>query len=357
MSEEESEGEFEVRNVNYIGYNDYVPAAYGHTIRNDELYEEINMAERHSSKHELGPSDSVAAPQVEKSLSRRTYCVAAAFVVAVLVISALAAAFAISFWAAATTEPIGSCSELSKDMPSGYYQVRASNGSTIRAYCDMQKTCGGMTGGWMRVVSLDMRQPFSECPSSLCLNTNVPRTCRRCYVPGKSIFPIETYPVGVSYSSVCGRVLAYQVGNPNGYSSYYSNGVDGIIVTRGKAEKMIWTFVAALQMKNRMGQSSMCPCINSSDARISKPPDYISDYYFCDTAAWEAKRSTFYKHKLLWGGLGCQGFNKCCSFNSPPWFYRNLTQPSHEHISLAIVLNSPPNVEDLAIEVMDIYVR
>ena len=35
--------------------------------------------------------------------------------------------------------------------PSGHYWVGSSNGSSVRVYCDMTRSCGNITGGWMRV--------------------------------------------------------------------------------------------------------------------------------------------------------------------------------------------------------------
>ena len=70
-----------------------------------------------------------------------------------------------------TTKGIPVPTMLLESSPSGYYWLRSSNGSRIRVYCDMNKTCGGIAGGWMRVTSLDMRQASSKCPSSLCLQS------------------------------------------------------------------------------------------------------------------------------------------------------------------------------------------
>ncbi len=60
--------------------------------------------------------------------------------------------------------PATSCHALSRLFPSSYYWVASSNHSAIRVYCDMTRTCGSITGGWMRVVSIDMNQTSSECP-------------------------------------------------------------------------------------------------------------------------------------------------------------------------------------------------
>ena len=45
--------------------------------------------------------------------------------------------------------PAASCAALPPSSPSGYYWVRASNGSAVSVYCDMTRLCGGVTGGWM----------------------------------------------------------------------------------------------------------------------------------------------------------------------------------------------------------------
>ena len=114
---------------------------------------------------------------------------------------------------------ISSCHMLPKSSPSGYYSILSFNGSAIEVYCDMNKTCGNKTGGWMRVVSLDLRQPSSKCPSGLCLNTSTPHTCRRCGFHDTKTYSLKssvTYDVGVSYSHVCGKVIGYHVGSPEG---------------------------------------------------------------------------------------------------------------------------------------------
>ena len=64
--------------------------------------------------------------------------------------------------------PVPTCAALPSSSPSGYYSVRTSNGSAVRVYCDMTRSCGnGVTGGWMRVVELDMTNNSHQCPSGL----------------------------------------------------------------------------------------------------------------------------------------------------------------------------------------------
>ena len=138
---------------------------------------------------------------------------------------------------------ITSCSMLPKSSPSGYYWILSSNGYSVKMYCDMKKTCGSITGGWMRVTSLDMRQPSSNCPSSLCLVTSRrhPRTCRKCSSSQPYSVPTETYHIGVSYTHVCGRIKAYQIGTTDGLNAHP---FDGISLSHDYPEFFIWVFVA-----------------------------------------------------------------------------------------------------------------
>ena len=71
-----------------------------------------------------------------------------------------------------------SCAALPPSSPSGYYLVGSSISSAVRVYCDMTRSCGGVTGGWRRVAELDMTNSSHQCPSSLQQRTNSnKRTC------------------------------------------------------------------------------------------------------------------------------------------------------------------------------------
>ena len=76
--------------------------------------------------------------------------------------------------------PASSCATLLPTTPSGYYWVSASNGSAVRVYCDMTRSCGGVTGGWVRVGYLDMTNSSHQCPSGFTEHSDSKiRTCRR----------------------------------------------------------------------------------------------------------------------------------------------------------------------------------
>ena len=153
-----------------------------------------------------------------------------------------------------------SCShvlQLNSSSPSGHYWIRSSNGSAVCVYCDMTRSCGGVTGGWMRVASLDMRDNSSQCPNGLRLG--IPRNCtpelRLCEIGMNSPYgncSSNSYTShGLQYSQVCGMIRAYQYRTPDAFTSktqlyINSNYVDGVSLTHGvpPLRKHIWTFAA-----------------------------------------------------------------------------------------------------------------
>ena len=160
--------------------------------------------------------------------------------------------------------PAASCGAILQfvpSSPSGHYWIRSSDGSAVHVYCDMTRSCGGVTGGWMRVAELDMRDSGSQCPSDLRMGTacNPTRTCM-----------IDTNDAGCSsisftahnfnYSRVCGMIRAYQVGTPDAFGIFGtrpdpptldSNYVDGISLTYGTFPiQHIWTLAAEAGIKS-----------------------------------------------------------------------------------------------------------
>ena len=157
--------------------------------------------------------------------------------------------------------PAASCGAILQfvpSSPSGHYWIRSSNGSAVRVYCDMTRSCGNITGGWMRVAELDMRDSSSQCPSALRMGTacNPTRTCV-INSDNANCSSVSFSTHGFNYSRVCGMIRAYQVGTPDAFGNHGepmrlrnsptldSNYVDGISLTHGLSPRQhIWTFAA-----------------------------------------------------------------------------------------------------------------
>ena len=76
--------------------------------------------------------------------------------------------------------PALSCKDIyyrNTSSPSGYYWLQSRSEHIIQAYCDMERTCGGVQGGWMKVASTDMTNSTHSCPSGLRTLTSPKRLC------------------------------------------------------------------------------------------------------------------------------------------------------------------------------------
>ena len=140
--------------------------------------------------------------------------------------------------------------EQNSSSTSGYYFVRSLSGQLRSVYCDMTRTCGNITGGWMRVAMLDVQ----NCPLELkqeIFNDNI-TTCvvrendRGC----TSIFYSS---LDIPYARVCGRIRAYKIGTPDGFmrmhgikSKINNNYLDGISITVNTSTNRthVWSLVA-----------------------------------------------------------------------------------------------------------------
>ena len=244
--------------------------------------------------------------------------------------------------------------------PSGYYWVRSSNGSAVNVYCDMARHCCGSTGGWMRVAYLDMTDTSQQCPEGFTLRSEPKRTCELIATSCDSIF----YPSrNIQYSKVCGRVRAYQYGATLAFYSYYygqgtttdSNYVSGMSITHGESpRKHIWTFAAALD--ETRSDELVCPCTKTDTYYSGRVPSFIGNDYFCDSGSRGGYKSgRFYSEDPLWDGEGCGPTSSCCQFNSPPWFCKELPQPTTDDVEVQVCRHN--SARNIPLELIELYIQ
>jgi hypothetical protein len=91
----------------------------------------------------------------------------------------------------------------------------------------------------------------------------------------------------------------------------------------------------------------------------SSPPAFVGNDYFCDTGAVRItfRQDILYTDNPLWDGNGCGPLNTCCSFNNPPWFYKQLPQPTTDGIEMRVCRDQETEDEDVAIEIIEILVQ
>ena len=165
---------------------------------------------------------------------------------------------------------------------------------------------------------------------------------------------------------MCGKIFGYQFSSLNAFAgvnrsfrssigSYY---VDGISLTHGRPRKHIWTFVGSIQ---EVGNTPInyCPCTNINQASLASiPPAFVgNDYdYFCDTGSEGQIEAIFYGDDPMWDGAGCGPLNTCCRFNNPPWFYKELPDPTTDDLEMRVCTDQGRVNEDIALANIDIII-
>ena len=257
--------------------------------------------------------------------------------------------------------PVSSCKFIPRGSPSGHYWIQhTGTGYANLEYCDMTRRCCNSTGGWMRVANLNMTDSNQQCPSGFRLITSPKRTCG---TPGSTCVS-TTFPLnGVKYSRVCGKIIGYQKGSPEAFGPYYHNRavtidnqyVNGISLTHGKRpRKHIWTLAAARD-ETKSG-SSACPCTKINTPHTGAVPPFIGQDYLYDTGStYRSRIDQFYSTDPLWNGSGCGSNNSSCGFNNPPWFCKQLPQPTTDDIEMRVCVNSPTSDEHIALESAKIF--
>lgn len=71
----------------------------------------------------------------------------------------------------------------------------------------------------------------------------------------------------------------------------------------------------------------------------------VGNDYFCDA-----------EEGPIWNG-DCTSFNTSCSFNNPPWFYKELLEPTTGDIEMSVCRDEDQNNEDIQIQIIQIYIQ
>ena len=207
--------------------------------------------------------------------------------------------------------PATSCMEILQLAPqssSGFYWIRTNDCDARHMYCDMERSCNGVAGGWMRIVSLDMTDGSCTCPPGLrFLQDPQPLCAINIDGPGCSstVFPVQ----GVQYSRVCGKIIGYQQKTPDAFYPYNHRGqttidsiyVDGISLTHGSPRKHIWTFVAAVH-ENNSYPDNVCPCTNTRNSQHVTIPSFVSMTTFVTQAVKTVSSSS--SMETIHSGMG-----------------------------------------------------
>ena len=234
---------------------------------------------------------------------------------------------------------------------------------TIKDYlnCPSEYTCGG-TGGWRRVVYLNMTDRHTTCPSGWQLTGYSKRTCGRVST-GDNICDSAILPVcGGQYNKICGRITAYQYGGPD---AFFNRGrsIDqayacGVSVTHGTPRNHIWTFAAGTSEGTvSFGRNYACPC----DGGFNIVPQFVANDYFCESGINEPyidnRHRIFHPNDPLWDGEDCLPSSTCCSLHNPPYFVNQLPTSTTDDIEARICVDDGIQYANIAVELVELYVQ
>ena len=225
---------------------------------------------------------------------------------------------------------IALCADILRFNPSsssGYYTFRSSTGQLTSVYCDMTRTCGNITGGWMRVAELDLY----NCPTGLRSKLfNGMRTCIRNEVTS-GCTPILYRSFNIPYSIVCGQIRGYGVGSIDGLhrsndgTSVNDNYLDGISISSNGNH--VWSFVAG-------------DCICNATKY-----DFIGNDWTC--AGTNCGIGNFCP-SLLWNTSTCGMVTS---------FFKDLSVSTTADVVMRVCRDEERDNEDIAISSVELYVQ
>jgi len=221
----------------------------------------------------------------------------------------------------------------------------------------MKLKCGGVEGGWMQVVDVDMNRNDS-CPGTWRKITNPKKLCMGLSSAGCATANFDVK--GVSYDNICGQAKAYHKGSPDAFArklqsidDFY---VDGISITLGSPRKHVWTYAVGLSDDYDYPKWN-CPCATYPGP---SPPAFVGNDYYCesgDVGTWDSARAPYYLSDPLWDGSGCGSANGCCARIGMPWFHRKLQMTTAEDFEIRICKDGSSNIdEDVAVEKVELFV-
>ena len=222
-----------------------------------------------------------------------------------------------------------SCASVSSSSPlfsSGQYRIHNPDGSYSLAYCNMTLTCGGLTGGWRRVAYLNLSdQEDNGCPSGFEYHNSM--SCRRSS-SSAGCSPVAYKTRNISFTQVCGTIIAQVVGTPDGFrnGSIDENDMDNISLTFGSPRNHLWSYPV-------LHNGNWKDCMKSK-------PGIVSSHFFCFSPDFSS-------------GMVCS--ERGCSEN---WFYRHFEESiTHSNIELSVCRSQSRNYEDIHLMHIEIYVQ
>ena len=164
--------------------------------------------------------------------------------------------------------------------------------------------------------------------------------------------------------SICGQVVGYQKGSPNGFvtSTNDIDGVylDGVRITLGLPRQHVWSYAVGLQENyyedtNDPGKH-ICPCGATSTMPV---PSFIGSDYYCESGEPDTyDGTTFLAHDVLWDGKQCGVLEAdCCGIPGQPWFHKILATQRSDSLEIRLCLDQATDNENILVSQYELYIK
>ena len=121
--------------------------------------------------------------------------------------------------------------------------------------------------------------------------------------------------------------------------------------------QVIWIFAGGTTHDDTGPTTGRCPCDGGENS-------IVGENYFCEAviddpnpASGTTFDDVFFGKDILWDESGCTSSGDCCSRFTGPYFIRHLDSPTSDDIDIFICNNDGVDVENFAIELIEIYVK
>ena len=190
------------------------------------------------------------------------------------------------------SNPATRCNKIQQNDPSAtsdYYWIQLTNGTTTQVYCEMAPRCACSSAtASTSVAFVNMTDSSQQCPGEFIeVSNSRVRACGRQTTTSPGCNSATFSVLGMEYQYVCGRIVGWQIGSPDGFAgssqgidSYY---IDGISITYGgPPREHIWS-LAGIPDETFTIYNYICPCSNTGVSGVLAPPSFVGNDYYCET--------------------------------------------------------------------------
>ena len=131
--------------------------------------------------------------------------------------------------------------------------------------------------------------------------------------------------------------------------------IDGVLISHGKTQKHIWAYSIGSEKLPVGHNNNYCPCTDPKFNGVVPP--FIGNDYYCDSGVDSNPKVGKFYTTPLWTGEGCTPPNFCCSHSGMPWFCKTLAIATTDYIEIRNCHNELISNEDIALDLIEIYIR